>query len=156
MQVSSLLRRHGQPAILSSALMAALLGFAPPAVMASDAMGGMAMGASAPMSTEPAARISVDEPLKAALANGALVVRFHTEHLRIATLDTPPVAAGEPRIGHLHLSLDHAAWQWIQATTDPIVLFGLAPGPHTLQVDLANSDHKVLDKHTLEFTVPKA
>ena len=155
MHIIAFLRRHGQPAVLASALMTTLFGFAPLAALAADAMG-TAMGASSAASTEPPARVTVDEPLKAALANGALVVQFHTEHLRIASLNAPPVAAGEPRIGHLHLSLDHAAWQWIQATTDPIVLFGLSPGAHTLQVDLANSDHKVLDKHTLEFVVPKA
>lgn len=151
MHVSSFLRRHAQPAFLASSLLSVLFGCAPLAARAADAM-----GASAPAAVEPPARITVDEPLKAALANGALVVQFHTEHLLIASLNAPPVAPGEPRIGHLHLSLDHAAWQWVQATTDPIVLFGLAPGSHTLQVDLANSDHKVLDKHTLDFVVPKA
>jgi hypothetical protein len=154
MHVSPFLRRHGQPALLASALLAVLFGCAPLSASAADAMG-MSMAASAPMSAEPPARITVDEPLKAALANGALVVQFHTEHLRIAALNTPAAAAGDPRIGHLHLSLDHAAWQWVQATTDPIVMFGLAPGAHTLQVDLANSDHVVLDKRTLEFVVPK-
>jgi len=94
----------------------------------------------------PAARLVVDAPLAAALANGALVLSFHAE--RASSRASPP---GE----HLHLALDDAPWHWLHADAGPVVLIGLPPGQHVLSLELADSEHRVLDKRRVEFTVPK-
>lgn len=108
------------------------------------------------MPSEPEAQLFVEAPLPDALANGALVLPFHTEHLQIASLAAAPLPAGSPRTGHLHLALDGAAWHWVQADAGPIVMFGLSAGSHTLLVELADVNHRVLDKRSVAFTIPKA
>ena len=156
MPLSRFLRR-GVAASMLAALPFAAMTFAT-ASHAADAPMAMAMpmAAATPDTAEPAARLMLDEPLAGALANGALVLSFHTEHLVMTSLSAPPAAPGAPRAGHLHVALDHSAWQWVKTSSDPIVLFGLAPGPHTLLVDLADVNHKVLESHSVTFTVPKA
>jgi hypothetical protein len=105
--------------------------------------------------TEPPARLVVDAPLPGPLARGAVVVPFHAEHLQIAPVYGAEAARVSPRLGHLHLTVDHAPWHWVQASGDLIVLQGLDAGTHTQRVDLADAQHRVLDSRTVEFTLPE-
>lgn len=101
------------------------------------------------------ARLVVDAPLAGPLSRGAVVIPFHAEHLQIAPVYGSDAAKVLPRIGHLHLTVDNAAWHWVQASPDLIVIQGLEAGPHTLRVDLADAQHQVLDSQTVDFTVPR-
>lgn len=103
--------------------------------------------------TEPAPLLTVDAPLAGPLSKGAVVVPFHVEHMQIVPVYGAAAAQVTPRVGHLHLTLDHAPWHWVQASSDLIVLQGLPPGSHTLQVDLADATHQVVDSRTIEFTL---
>jgi len=100
------------------------------------------------------ARLRVDAPLAGPLARGVVVIPFHAEHLQIAPVYGSEAAKVLPRLGHLHLTVDSAAWHWVQASPDLIVLQGLDGGAHTLRVDLADAQHQVLDSQTVGFTVP--
>jgi len=111
---------------------------------------GSAMDSAAPQ----IARLSVDGPLPGPLAHGAVVIPFHADHLQIAPVFGATAAQVVPRVGHLHLTLDNANWHWVQASNDLIVIQGLASGPHTLRVDLADANHSVIDSHTVAFTIP--
>jgi len=102
----------------------------------------------------PIARLSVDGPLPGPLAHGAVVIPFHADNLQIAPVFGATAAQVVPRIGHLHLTLDNASWHWVQASNDLIVIQGLATGPHTLRVDLADANHSVIDSRTVAFTIP--
>jgi hypothetical protein len=44
-----------------------------------------------------------------------------------------------PRIGHLHVAVD-GGWGWAN-TGGPIILFGLPPGPHKVDITLASANH---------------
>ena len=102
-----------------------------------------------------AARLRVEAPLAGPLARGVVVIPFHADHLQIAPVYGSEAAKVLPRLGHLHLTVDNAAWHWVQASPDLIVLQGLDGGPHTLRVDLADAQHQVLDSQTVGFTVPQ-
>lgn len=107
---------------------------------------------------DPAARssprLSVDAPLPGPLAHGAVVIPFQADHLQIAPVFGATAVQVVPRLGHLHLTLDDATWHWVQASNDLIVIQGLAAGPHTLRVDLADANHSILDSRTIAFTIP--
>jgi hypothetical protein len=83
-----------------------------------------------------------------------VVIPFHADHLQIAPVFGATAAQVVPRVGHLHLTVDNANWHWVQASSDLIVIQGLAAGPHTLRVDLADANHSVLDSRTIAFTLP--
>lgn len=103
---------------------------------------------------EPPARVIVDAPLPGPLSRGTVVIAFHADHMQILPIYGPTAATVSPRVGHLHLTLDHASWHWLQASNDLIVLQGLPAGPHTLLVELADANHRVVDSTILDFTVP--
>ncbi|WP_043329730.1 DUF6130 family protein [Curvibacter gracilis] len=116
----------------------------------------------APRAEQPAAqapvaapRLRVDAPLAGPLTRGVVVVPFQAENLQIAPVYGSAAAKVVPRIGHLHLTVDNAAWHWVQASPDLIVLQGLDAGPHTLRIDLADAQHQVLHSQTVGFTVPQ-
>lgn len=121
-----------------------------------------APGTEAPRAEQPTAqasatpaRLRVEAPLAGPLARGVVVVPFQAEHLQIVPVYGSDAAKVVPRIGHLHLTVDNAAWHWVQASPDLIVLQGLDGGPHTLRIDLADAQHQVLHSQTVGFTVPQ-
>jgi len=107
-----------------------------------------------PAITAPGAHLAVDAPIAPLLAKGAAVIPFHTDNLTIAAVFGAAGLAETPRIGHLHVTLDDAAWHWVHAGADPLVIQGLAPGAHTVRVDLADPTHKVIDTQSVTFIVP--
>lgn len=82
--------------------------------------------------------------------------------VKAATLEQVKMAAayGEaasrlvPRVGHLHISLDHAPWHWLQASEEPIVVQGLPSGPHQLTLKLADANHQIMAVQHIAFTIP--
>ena len=108
----------------------------------------------APVSEAPA-RLIVDAPLPGPLARGALVLPFHAEYIQLLPVYGTEATHVTPRIGHLHLTLDNAAWHWVHASNDPLVIQGLDAGAHTLRVDLADPQHRVLYSQTVGFTIPQ-
>jgi hypothetical protein len=58
-------------------------------------------------------------------------------------------------VAYLHLTLDHASWHWVQASSDLNVIQGQTDGRHTLQVDLADANHSVFNVRMIAFTIPE-
>jgi hypothetical protein len=59
-----------------------------------------------------------------------------------------------PRVGHVHVRVDGASWVWADASGTPVILAGLAPGRHTVQIELVDANHGVVDKGATSFEVP--
>jgi Family of unknown function (DUF6130) len=104
--------------------------------------------------TQPPARLIVAPPLADALARGLLVLQYRCENLRVVEVYGPAALSIVPRVGHLHVSIDDAPWHWVDASAKPIIVQGLAPGPHRIRVDLADPTHHVIDTITVEFEIP--
>jgi len=108
-----------------------------------------------PISSEPAPRLHVDEPLPEALARGLVVIRYRTEHVRIMPVFGPAALDVSPRVGHLHVTVDDAPWHWADASGVPLIIQGLPAGPHKILVELADPTHKVIDGKTVRLVIPQ-
>jgi hypothetical protein len=104
--------------------------------------------------SQPAARLIVAPPLPEALARGLVVLQYHAENLRFVEVFGPAGLTVVPRIGHVHVSVDDSTWHWVDAGGEPIIVQGLAPGAHTIRVDLADPTHHVIDTSTIAFEIP--
>ncbi len=107
-----------------------------------------------PIENEPPAKIVVDPPLAEPLSFARVVVQYRTENLHLAPVFGPAALAVSPRVGHVHVSLDDAAWVWADTSGGPVILNGLPAGPHQVRIQLENSNHQLLDQGTVQFTVP--
>ncbi len=106
---------------------------------------------------EPPAKIVIDPPLAEPLATrGVVIIQYCAENLHLVPVFGPNTQAVSPRIGHVHVSLDDAKWVWADASGEPIILQGLAPGKHTVFIDLVNANHHSLDKSSISFVVPES
>ena len=104
---------------------------------------------------EPAPKLIVDPPLAEQLARGVAVIQYRTEHLRILPEVGTDALKVSPRIGHLHVTVDHLPWHWADAnTSNTIVLAGLPAGKHSLTIELAGTDHHAYTSQTVDFVVP--
>jgi uncharacterized protein DUF6130 len=98
------------------------------------------------------AKIVVDPPLAEPLASrGVAIIQYCVEKLRIVPVFGPDAVAVSPRIGHIHVAVDDASWVWADASGNPIILQGLAPGPHKVRIDLVDANHHPLDKRTINI-----
>jgi hypothetical protein len=109
----------------------------------------------APPAEQPPAKLFVDPPEPEQLARGVAIIRFRTENVQIVPVFGPAAAAVSPRLGHLHVTLDDAAWHWAHTSGDPVIVAPLSPGPHKLLVELADADHTVLAREVVTFEVPR-
>ena len=106
--------------------------------------------------SEPPAKIVIDPPLAEPLASrGVAIIQYCAQNLHIAPVFGPGAVSASPRIGHIHVSLDNAPWVWADASGTPIILQGLATGPHTVSITLVDANHHPLDKGAITFVVPK-
>jgi hypothetical protein len=106
--------------------------------------------------TEPAPKIVVEPPLAEPLASrGVVVIPYCAQNMRLAPMFGPGALAISPRVGHVHVSVDDTVWRWADASGNPIILAGLAPGPHKVLIELMNPNHQVVDKASVTFEVPK-
>ena len=109
-----------------------------------------------PVESEPPAKIFIDPPLAGPLASrGVVVIQYCTENLHIVPVFGAKALEATPRVGHLHVRVDDASWVWAEASGNPIILLGLAPGPHKVSIELVNANHQTLDKGVVTFVIPK-
>jgi hypothetical protein len=104
---------------------------------------------------EPPAKIIIDAPVAEALARGVLFIQYRTENLHIVPVFGPAALAVAPRIGHIHVTVDDATWHWADAGGNPVIVNGLAPGPHTILIQLVNANHQPVDQEVVRVAVPK-
>jgi hypothetical protein len=104
---------------------------------------------------QPPAKLIVDPPQPDRLARGVVFIEYRTENLQIVPVFGPAALAVVPRIGHVHVTLDDAAWHWVDASGGPLIVAGLSPGPHNISIELADADHKPLAREIVRFEVPE-
>lgn len=109
-----------------------------------------------PIADQPPAKLHVDPPKAEPLARGVAYILFRTENLRVQPVFGPATAAVSPRIGHLHVTVDDAPWHWAHTSDGPVIVAELAPGPHTILLELADANHKVLTQEVVKFEVPRS
>jgi len=139
---------------LAVLLLALTKGFAQnkPQLSARDVIG---VPAITPVIAEPNAKLIVDEPLAAELAKGKVIIQYRTENLKIVPVYGEAGLKVSPRIGHLHITVDNLPWHWADASNEPIILVGMAPGKHTILFELADTTHHVLAKQLVSFEIPE-
>lgn len=116
--------------------------------------GGPHAAAIAPLAAEPPAKLIASQPLPEQLARGLVVITYRTENLRIEPVYGAGALDVNPRIGHIHVTVDGASWHWADASNEPLILQGLTPGPHKVLIELANPVHLVIDSKLIEFEIP--
>ena len=108
-----------------------------------------------PLQNEPPAKIIIDAPVAEALARGVLFIQYRTENLHIVPVFGTSALDVAPRIGHIHVTVDDAVWHWADASGNPVIINGLAPGRHTLLIQLVNANHQPIDQQVARVTVPR-
>lgn len=104
---------------------------------------------------EAPARLIVDPPLSGPLAQGRVFIQYRTENLRVVPVFGVGALDVSPRVGHLHITVDDAAWHFIDSSGETIVVVGLEPGPHQVLLELADPTHRVVAHELVRFTVPE-
>ncbi|MDT7619236.1 MAG: hypothetical protein QOF99_137 [Pseudonocardiales bacterium] len=107
-----------------------------------------------PLASQPPPSLVVDPPLPEQLAKGLVVIRYRAENLRIVPVFGPNALDVSPRLGHIHVTVDDAAWHWADASGEPLIIQDLPPGPHKVWIGLADPTHKILDSKTVDLVVP--
>lgn len=107
-----------------------------------------------PLASEPPAKLVVDPPMPEQLAEGRVVLQYHTENLRILPVYGAAALKVSPRIGHLHITVDDGPWRWVDASNQPIIVNKLSPGKHHILIEMADPTHKVIAGQTISFTIP--
>jgi hypothetical protein len=155
--LEQLIRRGPRDTALLAMVAIALYGLCAtpgPAQMAQDACG---LARVIPLAgSEPPAKIVVDPPLAEPLAaRGVAIIQYCARNLHIAPVFGPNALAVSPRVGHVHVTVDDAAWHWADASGVPIILRGLSPGQHKVLLELADANHQILDRGSVTFVVPE-
>jgi len=149
------LERSVRPARRFCLLAAAAAMACAPGAIAQTAGDVLGPAAVVPLSAEqPPARIFVDPPVAASLAEGLAVIQYRAENLRIVPVFGQAALAVSPRIGHVHVTVDDLTWDWAGVSGDPLIIQYLPPGPHRVLLELVNANHHVLDERAVEFVVP--
>lgn len=108
----------------------------------------------APLTAEPPAKLIASQPLPEQLARGLVVITYRTENLRIGPVYGAGALDVNPRIGHIHVTVDGASWHWADASNEPLIIQGLLPGRHQILIELASPVHLVIDRQLIEFEIP--
>jgi len=105
---------------------------------------------------EAPAKLIVDPPIPEQLALGRVFIQYRTENLRILPVFGKAALEVSPRIGHLHYYLDDQAWPTVDTSGETVVFVGLAPGPHKVRLELADTIHRPIPNcsKVVEFTIP--
>ena len=107
-------------------------------------------------SDEPPAKLHVNPPLPEPLASrGVVVIEYCAENVRLLPVFGPNAVSVTPRIGHVHVRVDRAPYVWAEANGTPVILLGLPPGAHEVQLELNDTNHHKLDEATVKFVVPE-
>jgi hypothetical protein len=99
------------------------------------------------------AGLIVGAPLGEALSRGLVVTQYRADNLPIIPVFGRGALGVTPRIGHVHVALDDARWDWVAATSE-LIIQGLAPGPHRVLIEIADPTHRVIDSKTVSFEIP--
>lgn len=105
---------------------------------------------------QSAAHLILDSVLPVPLAKGAVVLPFRVENIKVMPVFGEAALGVTPHIGHLHITVDDVAWHWVHADNEPIVIQGLAAGPHHVTVELADPIHRVVESKTVSFEIPQS
>jgi hypothetical protein len=104
---------------------------------------------------EPAPKLFADAPLPGPLARGVAIIHYRVENFRILPVVGPEARKISPRVGHLHVTLNGLSWHWTDfSDSKTIIVAPLPPGEHTVLIELADPEHRVLAAQTVTFTVP--
>lgn len=106
--------------------------------------------------TEAPAKLLIEAPLAEPLVSrGVVVIPYCAENLRIAPVFGSGALTVSPRVGHVHVTVDEMPWHWADASGSPLILRGLPPGPHKVQLELVDANHQPVDKAVIvTFDVP--
>jgi hypothetical protein len=107
-----------------------------------------------PQVAEPAPKLIAYPPIVEALARGVVIIQFRTEHLRVMPVFGKTAVEVSPHLGHLHVTVDKQAGTWAHTSLDPVIVVGLAPGPHNIVLEIADPAHRILTSETVNFVVP--
>lgn len=154
--INAALHRTGEARLRSAlALMTALAAASPAAAQTLSVQDVLGPAAILQLkSPQPPARLLVDAPLPGPLAEGKVFIQYRAENLRIQPVFGAAALAVTPRIGHIHVTVDQAPWHWADASGEPIILVGLPPGPHSVEITLADATHRPIDSKSVSFVVP--
>lgn len=109
------------------------------------------------LQNEPPAKLIIDPPLAEPLSRGVAFIQYRTENLHIVPVYGPAALSVSPRIGHILVAVDGAGWHWADASGQPIIVQGLAPGRHKILIQMVNANHGPIGQgSTVEVTVPAA
>ena len=105
---------------------------------------------------EASPKLIVDPPIPEQLALGRVFIQYRTENLRILPVFGKAALDVSPRVGHLHYYVDDQSWPIVDTSGETVVLVGLAPGPHKVRLELADSLHRPIAgaSKLVEFTIP--
>ena len=105
---------------------------------------------------EPPAKIVMYPPLAGPLTSrGVAIIQYCAQNLHLVPVFGEKALAASPRVGHIHVRVDDASWVWADASGNPIILMGLLPGTHKVQIDLEDANHHALDHGMVTFVVPE-
>jgi hypothetical protein len=106
--------------------------------------------------TEPPPKVLIDPPPPGPLASrGVVITQYCAQNVHLEPVFGPDALAASPRVGHVHVRLDDAAWVWADASGNPVILMGLPAGPHNVSIELQDANHRTLDKGVVAFVVPE-
>jgi Family of unknown function (DUF6130) len=108
-----------------------------------------------PLASEPAPKLHLYPPLPEPLARGVVIVQYRTENVRVIPVFGTGAVEVSPRVGHLHVTVDDRPGTWAHTSGDPIIVVGLKPGEHKMQIEVADPTHKILTSETVTVTVPE-
>ncbi len=100
-----------------------------------------------------APRIEVQAPAEGSTVQGVVVVKYDVKDFQIVDFTKDPTVAETK--GHIHIQLDDNPVNTIHTVSDVWVFAGVKPGPHTLKLWLARSNHTPLTtpvETTIHFT----
>src|SRR3974377_1503452 len=105
---------------------------------------------------EAPAKLIVDAAIPEQLALGRVFIQYRTENLRILPVFGKAALDVSPRVGHLHYFLDYQSWPTVDTSGETVVFVGLAPGPHKVRLELADTIHRPIPgcSTIIEFIVP--
>lgn len=144
----------GKLALATAVLLTAACGAPPAAPAPPGVAAGWSPAPVVPLPSQPPPSLVVDAPLPEQLAMGLVVLRYRAENLRIVPVYGPAALDVSPRIGHIHVTVDDAAWHWADGSGEPLIIQSLPAGPHKVWIGLADPTHKILDEKTVNFVVP--
>ena len=106
---------------------------------------------------EAAPKLTVDPPIPEGLPKGLVWIQYHAENVRIAPVLGEGALHASPRVGHLHVTVDDLPWLWADTSgSNTIDIYGLAPGPHKVKIDLVDANHNLFpgQSKVVSFTMP--